>query len=258
MGSTFCTETIDDSSCTSLQKGGKISSAGVPHHVAIAMDGNRRWAARRFMPALAGHWRGAEAITKVVKAASNFGIKVLTLYAFSTENWNRSQTEVSELMDVIAYYLKKQLSFMLTEGIRLGFIGDLSKLPIDLQQLIHHTCELTKEGQQIEMILALNYGGRDEICRAFKGILDQCEKGLLKKEDISEDLISQHLDTARWKDPDLFIRTSGEQRLSNFLLWQFAYTEVYITKTLWPDFAEQHLLEALLAYQQRERRLGGS
>lgn len=258
MDSVLCKETIDDVLTFSCKKRLGASSGIVPSHVAIAMDGNRRWATRRFMPALVGHWKGAEAITKVVKAARNLGIRVLTLYAFSTENWHRSQLEVSELMNVISHYLKKHLSFMLKEGVRLGFIGDLSKLPLDLQELIHKTCELTKDGSQIDLVLALNYGGRDEICRAFKSMLNDCEKGLLKKEDISEDLISQYLDTAQWKDPDLFIRTSGEQRLSNFLLWQFAYTEVYITKTLWPDFNEKYLRQAVLEYQQRERRLGGA
>ncbi|MBM3207596.1 MAG: isoprenyl transferase [Chlamydiae bacterium] len=231
---------------------------GVPQHVAIAMDGNRRWATKRFMPAMFGHWKGAEVITKVVRAAASMGIKVLTLYAFSTENWNRSKNEVDELMKVFSHYLKKNLDFMLKEGVRLNCIGDLTKLPPGLQELFAKTMEATKYCESIDLVLAINYGGRDEICRAFRSIAQDLQKGLLKKEDISEDLISSYLDTAKWKDPDLFIRTSGEQRLSNFLLWQFSYTEVYITKTLWPDFDESNLLQAVLEYQKRQRRLGGA
>ena len=147
---------------------------------------------------------------------------------------------------------------MLKEGVRLNCIGDLSKLPQGLQDLFAQTMEATKYGTSIDLVLAINYGGRDEICRAFRSIAEDLQKGLLKKEDISEDLISSYLDTAEWKDPDLFIRTSGEQRLSNFLLWQFSYTEVYITKTLWPDFDERNLLHAVLEYQKRQRRLGGA
>ena len=147
---------------------------------------------------------------------------------------------------------------MLEEGVRLDSIGDLSKLPQDVQDIFFQTKMATKDGKKIDLVLAVNYGGRDDIRRATLAIVGDFEKGLLKKEDISEDLISSYLDTAKWKDPDLFIRTSGEQRLSNFLLWQFSYTEVYITKTLWPDFNEKHLLQAVLEYQQRERRLGGA
>ena len=231
---------------------------GVPQHVAIAMDGNRRWATKRLMPSMVGHWKGAEVITKVVRAASSMGIKVLTLYAFSTENWNRSKNEVDELMKVFSHYLKKNLEFMIKEGVRLNCIGDLTKLPAGLQDLFAQTMDATKNGKSIDLVLAINYGGRDEICRAFRSIAEDLQKGLLKKEDISEDLISSYLDTAEWKDPDLFIRTSGEQRLSNFLLWQFSYTEVYITKTLWPDFDESNLLQAVIEYQKRQRRLGGT
>ncbi|NDD58890.1 MAG: isoprenyl transferase [Chlamydiae bacterium] len=229
----------------------------VPIHVAIAMDGNRRWAGKRFLPAFVGHWRGADVITKIVSSCSKIGIKVLTLYAFSTENWSRSENEVNELFKVFAYYLKKNLNFMIQEGVRLNCIGDLTRLPKKLQTEIEYAKQQTQHGEVIDLVLAINYGGRDEIRRAITSIVNDCEKGLLKKEDISEDLISKYLDTARWNDPDLFIRTSGEQRLSNFLLWQFSYTEVYITKTLWPDFDEKDLFQAVIEYQKRERRLGG-
>jgi len=236
MSSSVCEEPIAEQVLLTSSEISLTKATKVPHHIAIAMDGNRRWASRRFMPALVGHWKGADAITKVVRAASDLGVKVLTLYAFSTENWNRSESE----------------------GVRLDSIGDLSKLPQDVQDIFFQTKMATKDGKKIDLVLAVNYGGRDDIRRATLAIVGDFEKGLLKKEDISEDLISSYLDTAKWKDPDLFIRTSGEQRLSNFLLWQFSYTEVYITKTLWPDFNEKHLLQAVLEYQQRERRLGGA
>jgi len=258
MSSSVCEEPIAEQVLLTSSEISLTKATKVPHHIAIAMDGNRRWASRRFMPALVGHWKGADAITKVVRAASDLGVKVLTLYAFSTENWNRSESEVNELMKVFTHYLKKNLSFMLEEGVRLDSIGDLSKLPQDVQDIFFQTKMATKDGKKIDLVLAVNYGGRDDIRRATLAIVGDFEKGLLKKEDISEDLISSYLDTAKWKDPDLFIRTSGEQRLSNFLLWQFSYTEVYITKTLWPDFNEKHLLQAVLEYQQRERRLGGA
>lgn len=258
MSSSVCEEPIAEQMLLTSSEIALAKVTKVPQHIAIAMDGNRRWASRRFMPALVGHWKGADAITKVVRAASDLGVKVLTLYAFSTENWNRSESEVNELMKVFTHYLKKNLSFMIEEGVRLDSIGDLSKLPQDVQDIFYQTKIATRDGKKIDLVLAVNYGGRDDIRRATLAIVGDCEKGLLKKEEISEDLISSYLDTAKWKDPDLFIRTSGEQRLSNFLLWQFSYTEVYITKTLWPDFNEKHLLQAVLEYQQRERRLGGA
>lgn len=258
MASILCEQPVDSALGLDEKDLGLVTSGRIPRHVAIAMDGNRRWAKRRFLPAMLGHWRGADAISKIVKGSIDLGIEVLTLYAFSTENWNRTEKEVNELMKVFSHYLKKNLAMMLENGVRLNCIGDLSKLPQDLQKQIEETKLATSKGEKIDLVLAINYGGRDEIRRAFKGLLEDFEKGLLKKEDISEDLISRYLDTARWKDPDLFIRTSGEQRLSNFLLWQFSYTEVYITNTLWPDFNEKHLLQAVLEYQYRERRLGGS
>lgn len=235
-----------------------VKQSKTPSHIAIAMDGNRRWASKRFMPAVVGHWKGAESITRVVRAAADMGVKVMTLYAFSTENWSRSEHEVKELMKVFSHYLKKNRAFMIEEGVRLGCIGDISKLPQDLQDLFYETQEVTKGGSKIDLVLAVNYGGRDDLRRAFVSMVSDIENGKLDKNEITESLISSYLDTAKWKDPDLFIRTSGEQRLSNFLLWQFSYTEVYITKTLWPDFNEKHLLQAVLEYQQRERRLGGS
>ena len=256
---TICTsELLEQPSHLSVSELSLISGARVPYHIAIAMDGNRRWAKRRFLPPVIGHWKGADAISKVVRAAADMGVKVLTLYAFSTENWSRSEREVSELMKVFAHYLKKNLKFMMDEGVRLDCIGDLTKLPEDIRNLFNETKEMTRFGTKIDLVLAVNYGGRDDIRRAVVRIVNDCNTGALDENQITEELISSYLDTARWKDPDLFIRTSGEQRLSNFLLWQFSYTEVYITKTLWPDFNEKHLLQAVVEFQQRERRLGGS
>ena|SRR3990167_2807699 len=229
----------------------------VPRHIAIIMDGNRRWAKAQGLSSAYGHWRGADVILDLVRFASNLGVKILTLYSFSTENWIRSQEEVDELMALISLYLENNRETMKKESVRLETIGDISKLPISLQEILQKTKYETKEGNKIRLVLALNYGGRDEIRRAFIKIAEDIEKGFVCKQDISENLISSYLDTAVFGDPDLFIRTSGELRLSNFLLWQLSYTEVYITKVLWPDFTPDHLLEAIKEFQMRSRRLGG-
>ena len=234
-----------------------IRAIGAPQHIAIIMDGNRRWARQRGFPDKYGHWKGADVITKLVKFSSRMGVKTLTLYSFSTENWSRPEAEVDELMHLIAFYLKKNTPFMLEESVKLDTIGDLSRLPVSLQKLLEITKKKTAGGSKIRLVLALNYGGRDEIKRAVSHIADHLESGKIKKEEISEDLIASYLDTAHLGDPELFIRTSGEQRLSNFLLWQLSYTEVYITKVLWPDFTEGDMLEAIIEFQKRNRRLGG-
>ncbi|MBS0627268.1 MAG: di-trans,poly-cis-decaprenylcistransferase [Verrucomicrobia bacterium] len=236
----------------------EVRSLGVPHHIAITMDGNRRWAKQRGLSAVHGHWKGAEIITEIVRFSSNLGVKVLTLYSFSTENWTRSKEEVDELMKLISFYLQENTPFMLKESVQLVTIGDLSRLPRFVQEILETTKKLTAGGNKIKLVLALNYGGRDEIKRAFLRIADGLEQGIIQKKDISEDLISKYLDTADLGDPDLFIRTSGEQRLSNFLLWQLSYTEVYIAKMLWPDFTKEDLLDAVSEFQKRSRRLGGT
>ena len=246
---------IADQDC--LESNQKGIDGALPSHVAIVMDGNRRWAKRRCLPAFVGHWKGAEVISDIVRTASKLGVKVLTLYAFSTENWRRSADEVNELMKIFSHFLKKNLNFMLEEGVRLDCIGDLSKIPSSLQDMFAATKHATKDGKVIDLVLAVNYGGRDELRRAITAIVSDVEKGLVKKEQISEALIGSYLDTAAWKDPDLFIRTSGEQRLSNFLLWQLSYAEVYITDTLWPDFNEEHFMRAISEYKTRQRRHGG-
>ncbi len=235
----------------------KVRTSPVPRHVAIIMDGNRRWAGQRGLSAFHGHWKGAEIITDMVRFASDLGIKVLTLYSFSTENWSRSQEEIDDLMELIVRFLQANTSFMLEESVKLVTIGDLSKLPDFVREKLEATKQATAKGSKIKLVLALNYGARDEIKRAFLRITEDLEKGYIEKKDISESLISGYLDTADLGDPDLFIRTSGEQRLSNFLLWQLSYTEVYIAKMLWPDFTKEDLLDAVSEFQKRRRRLGG-
>lgn len=235
-----------------------ISAGKLPHHIAIIPDGNRRWARRRGLPLIGGHWKGVEAITNVIRAASALGIKVLTVYAFSSENWSRSKAEVDALMQLYSAYLMQQRDQMIAEGVKLDTIGDLSRLPVEVRDALEETRMATRHCSRIELVLAFNYGGRDDIRRAALAILNDYSQGKLKAGDLSEKMFSSYLDTAKWEDPELLIRTSGEQRLSNFLLWQISYTEVYITDVLWPDFNERDLLDAVLEYQQRERRLGGS
>lgn len=228
----------------------------MPEHVAIIMDGNRRWAKNQGLPLMAGHWRGAERLTEIVKSAADMGIKVLTVYAFSTENWKRTPLEIRALMRLFKTYLTMQCKPMIAEGVRLSTIGDISKFPKGVLKVLEETIEATKGGAKIDLVLALNYGGRDELKRAISAIIDDCMANKISKEELSEDLISTYLDTAKWKDPDLLIRTSGESRVSNFLLWQISYSEVIVKDVLWPDFGEKDLLEAVMEYQKRELRLG--
>lgn len=229
----------------------------VPRHIAVIMDGNRRWAKRHCVPTMVGHWKGAEALTNIVETASNMGVKVMTVFAFSTENWNRGSEEVDSLMHLFKMYLVGQRDRMVSEGVKLDAIGNLQKLPTDVKRVLDETKEMTSGGNKIELVLALNYGARDDIRRATISIVEDCAQGKLKKEEISEQVFARYLDTAKWGDPDLLIRTSGEKRLSNFLLWQISYAEVYITDVLWPDFDERELLNAMLEFQRRERRIGG-
>jgi undecaprenyl diphosphate synthase len=230
----------------------------IPNHVAIIMDGNRRWEKENHMPLFSGHWRGAESLTRIVRAGNALGIGTLTAFAFSTENWTRSNEEVEALMRLFEVYLIQQRRSMQEEGVRFHTIGDLSLLPQGVQKAMQETKEATRDGKNIDLILAINYGGRDEIVRAARQIVEALEAGKISKREIGENLFSQYLDTARWPDPDLLIRTSGERRLSNFLLWQTSYSELYIEDVFWPDFSEKHFLQAILDYQKRKRRLGGT
>ncbi len=227
-----------------------------PHHIAIIMDGNRRWAQKRFLPPMAGHWKGAGNLKGIVRAASDMGVKVLTVFAFSTENWKRSPTERTALFDLFRLYLYKELSHMQKEGVRLRVIGHIEGLPIDLQKALTRTMKATAEGNKITLILAINYGGRDEICRATQAIAREVAEKKLDHATIDENLFRSYLDTADWPDPDLVIRTSGEMRLSNFLLWQLSYSEIFATPTLWPDFSTDDLRSAIYAYLERKRRTG--
>ncbi len=242
----------------SLQEHSLLDKNNIPGHIAIIMDGNRRWAKKRNLPCMMGHWEGAETLTNIVKAALELNIKVITVFAFSTENWTRSKKEIDILMNLFEIYLIRQRRFLQKEKVRLETIGDISVCSDKLKKALAETKEATKTGNRLDLVLAINYGGRDEIKRAFLNIINDYDKKLINREDISEKLISNYLDTSKYNDPDILIRTSGEKRLSNFLLWQSAYSEVITTDVLWPDFSERDLLQAILEYQKRERRLGGA
>lgn len=235
-----------------------IDLSRVPEHLAIIMDGNRRWAKNRSLPPIVGHWEGAEVLTQIVQAASELGIKTLTVYAFSTENWIRPKEEVDSLLHLFKVYLLRHRKMMQREGVRFNFIGDIKEFSLPIRELLCQTKKATLDCNKIDLVLALNYGGRNEICRAISRLLDDYDNKKINKTSITESLFSHYLDTANWKDPDLLLRTSGEWRLSNFLLWQMSYCELVISDVLWPDFTEKDLLDAILVYQRRERRLGGS
>lgn len=234
-----------------------IDMANIPKHIAIIMDGNGRWAKARFLPRKAGHKAGAEALERIMDDCKELGVKHLTVYAFSTENWKRSQEEIDGIMDLLRQYLNTYFTKALKDDVRLDVIGDISRLDEDIQKRILELEEQTKEKDGFCVHIALNYGGRDELRRAIRSIAQQSADGTLKPEDITEDMIASYLDTAGTPDPELVIRTSGEERISNFLLWQIAYSEFYFTDALWPDFDRKALEEAIYYYQNRERRFGG-
>jgi undecaprenyl diphosphate synthase len=230
----------------------ELLSKEIPLHIAIIMDGNRRWAKRRGLPPSVGHWEGAEALTDVVKSAADLGIKTLTVYAFSTENWSRADEEIEGLMNLFEIYLTKKRDSLVQDGVRLDAIGDLEALPDKVKTALSLTRGATAHCSKINLVLAINYGGRDEIRRAVQKII---QKGH-KPDEITEELISQELDTRGYGDPDFLIRTSGELRISNFLIWQISYAEIYTTDVLWPDFSSARLHEAVHEYQSRIRRKG--
>ena len=235
-----------------------IDPARIPRHVAIVMDGNGRWAESRRQPRLFGHRAGVESVQEVVAVAAELGIEVLTLYAFSSENWNRPKTEVSGLMGLLKTFLARELERMLANNIRLSCIGDLARLPADVREVLEQSMTATAANTGLVLNLALSYGGRDEITRSVRLIAQRCISGELGVADIDQDLIAAQLDTAQLPvpDPDLLIRTGGEARLSNFLLWQASYAEILFTPVMWPDFRRDALLEALRNFQGRERRFG--
>ncbi len=234
----------------------RLNPDKLPQHVAIIMDGNGRWAKKRNLNRIAGHQKGIESVRDVVRTSRELGIKWLTLYAFSEENWRRPKYEIDTLMDLLNRYLKGELKEMLDNGIRLACIGQTEKLPQEVQRTLWQTIEKTAHNKDMTLILALSYGGRQEIVQAVKHMLEDIEKGKLTAKQITEERLSKYLYTGGIPYPDLLIRTSGEYRISNFLLWQMAYTELFITPTLWPDFRRERYLEALLDYQKRERRFG--
>ncbi len=233
-----------------------LQEFSIPKHIAIIMDGNRRWARGQSESTQTGHTRGADTLMNMVKASKELGVKVLTAYTFSTENWERPDSEVEILMNLLESYLHNETASMVENGVHLETIGELSRFPERVKKQVAATKEATANCHDITLVLALNYGGRDELVRATRLLIDDYAAGRLNKEQVNEELISSRLDSARWPDPELFIRTSGEMRISNFLLWQLSYTELYITETLWPDFSPKHLLAAIKEFQERERRLG--
>ncbi len=228
----------------------------IPRHLAIIMDGNGRWAEQRHLPRIAGHHRGVEAVQSIVEECRNLGIKYLTLYAFSSENWGRPDAEVSALMGLLGRYLKSELKTMLSQRIRLKVIGDTRRLPAEVGKILAETTRQTAENKEMVLTLALSYGGRDEILRAARALAEQVLAGGMTSQDIDEQIFAQALDTQDLPEPDLLIRTSGEMRISNFLLWQLAYTELYFTDALWPDFNQQELQMALREFGRRQRRFG--
>ena len=228
----------------------------IPRHVAIIMDGNGRWAQKRSLDRVAGHYQGAEAVRNIVRTARELGISFLTLFAFSSENWSRPQEEVDALMILLRNYLLSEAQEMRQNGIRFLAIGDFNRLSEGILDTLRQTMELTAGCTGMTLALALSYGGRDDILHAVRRMMANCRDGTLSAEELNEDLFSKYLWTRGLPDPDLLIRTSGEMRISNFFLWQLAYTELYVTPKLWPDFGREDLIEALLSYQGRERRFG--
>jgi undecaprenyl diphosphate synthase len=228
----------------------------LPQHIAIIMDGNGRWAKKRNLERIVGHQKGIESAREIVKFCREAGIKVLTLYVFSIENWRRPKKEVQALMNLLKKYIVKESKKLLKNNICLKTIGNIDDMPPSVARILHETVEKTKTCNGMIVNLALSYGGRDEIIRAIKKIVRAVKQGSLKEDDITEGTFSSYLFTKDLPDPDLLIRTSGEMRLSNFLLWQMAYTEIYVTEILWPDFKREDMVRALINYQSRERRFG--
>jgi undecaprenyl diphosphate synthase len=228
----------------------------LPHHIAVIMDGNGRWAKRRGLPRIMGHQRGVDTLKSLLRCCNDWGISALTAYAFSTENWGRPLEEVEFLMTLFERVLRKELKEMMAENVRIRFVGNLESLPVSLREEIDRSMADTQKNTGIQFTVATNYGGRQEIVQACQAIAQKVEAGLIKAEDIDEATLEKHLYTVNLSHPDLLIRTSGEMRISNFLLWQMAYAEIYVTPTLWPDFDQAELHKALLDYQQRERRFG--
>ncbi len=242
------------------KKNTSLDKTKLPAHVAIIMDGNGRWAQKKLLNRVKGHARGAETVRNIVETSREVGISYLTLYAFSTENWQRPKAEIAALMRILKKFLKAELNRMLENNIRLNTIGQTERLPPDVQDTLQKTITATQNNDGMLLTLALSYGARTEISHAVLAIAQKVRDGLIDPGSLSDsqmtDLISEHLYTSKIPDPELLIRTSGEMRVSNFLLWQIAYSELYITPTLWPDFSENEYLKILTQFQHRERRFG--
>lgn len=227
-----------------------------PRHVAIIMDGNRRYAKRENLSTQDGHIEGAKNLLKITEAAVQMGIEILTVYAFSTENWLRSEPEIQSLFHIFELYLNKMRPVLIENGIKLSTIGDTTPFPLSLKTILYEVKHATKDGKGLELVLAINYGGRDDLRRAVTSISKDVKEGKLDESEITEDLIGTYLYTSKWPDPDMLIRTSGEQRVSNFLLWQISYTEIFLEKMLWPDFTVDKFKSAVDEYRKRNKRLG--
>ncbi len=234
----------------------KVDLNNLPRHIAVIMDGNGRWAKQRGGLRIFGHQNAITAVRETVESAAELGVEYLTLYAFSTENWNRPAIEVTALMQLLVSSIRKETATLNKNNIRLQTIGNTTSLPASCQKELMEAIELTKENTRMTLVLALSYSGRWDITQAVQRLAAEVKKGTIEPEDINEASFENYLSTAGIPDPELLIRTSGEQRISNFLLWQMAYTELYITELLWPDFRKQHLYEAIISYQRRERRFG--
>ena len=241
---------------TSRQSDSETASQVVPRHVAIIMDGNGRWAAKRHLPRAAGHRQGVEAVRVIVRAAADIGIEYLTLYSFSSENWNRPPEEVNDLMGLLRFFIRRDLAELHRNGVNIRIIGERDHLDADLVSLIDEAETLTKNNSKLRLLIAFNYGGKNEIASAMRRIATEVEAGRLSAGDITPDTISAYLDTAGIPDPDLVIRTSGEKRLSNFLIWQSAYSELLFDDVFWPDFTPDHLRAAIAEFNGRQRRFG--
>jgi len=235
---------------------GDIDKGKLPVHIAIIMDGNGRWAQKKGLPRVMGHKAGMEALKKTVKSCSDLGIKILTVYAFSTENWNRPQDEVNYLMDLLVEYMRREVNALHKNKVKIKILGEVDMLPDQTRTEIEEAIELTKNNEGLQFNIALNYGGRAEILRACRNLIKDLEAGNLDMDSADEKVFSSYLYTSNDPDPDLIIRTSGEQRISNFLLWQGAYSELLFVDRLWPDFDEAVLHSAILEYQNRNRRFG--
>jgi len=234
----------------------KINTSNLPSHIAIIMDGNGRWAKKQGKLRMFGHENGTKSVTKTVEAVAELGVSHLTLYAFSTENWNRPKLEVQTLMKLLIKSLKKEIKTLQKNNIRLNAIGNLNALPNKVLTELNDVIDKTKNNNRVVLTLALSYGSREEIISAIKEISDKVKNNIISSEKIDESVINEHLYTRNLPDVDLLIRTSGEQRISNFLLWQIAYAELYFTDVLWPDFSKEDLYHAIVNYQKRERRFG--